>query len=155
MTRPVPNAPPMVETVAMSKTFGVVKALSKASIRFAPGRLHALLGENGAGKSTLVKCMLGYYRADSGALLIDGKQHAIHKPQDAHALGLGMVYQHFTLVQQMTVAENLVLARPEVPMVIDWKAEHEALLTFMRTMPFQLDPEFPVSSLAGGEKQKL
>ena len=155
MTDVPPNAPPTVETIGLSKRFGSVKALDNASVRFAAGRLHALLGENGAGKSTLVKCMLGYYRADAGSILVDGRQRAIAKPQDAHALGLGMVYQHFTLVQQMTVAENLVLARAQTPLVIDWKAEHEALGAFMRRMPFELDPEYPVSSLAAGEKQKL
>jgi simple sugar transport system ATP-binding protein len=155
MTEGPANPPPTVETIGLSKRFGSVKALDNASIRFAAGRLHALLGENGAGKSTLVKCMLGYYRADAGSILVDGRQRAIAKPQDAHALGLGMVYQHFTLVQQMTVAENLVLARAQVPLVIDWKAELQALHAFMRRMPFELDPEYPVSSLAAGEKQKL
>jgi general nucleoside transport system ATP-binding protein len=155
MIHPTAGALPTVEAKGLSKTFGSVKALDNASIRFSPGRLHALLGENGAGKSTLVKCMLGYYKADAGSLLIDAQQVTIAKPQDAHALGLGMVYQHFTLVQQMTVAENLVLARADVPMIIDWKAEHAALRDFMRRMPFELDPEYPVSSLAAGEKQKL
>src|SRR5690606_21414400 len=79
----------------------------------------------------------------------------VSQPREAHALGMGMVYQHFTLVEPMTVAENLILSRAHVPAIVDWRAEHEALREFMRGMPFQLDPEHPVTSLAAGEKQKL
>ena len=147
--------PPCVEVRDLSKRFGGVQALADASVRFAPGRVHALLGENGAGKSTLVKCVMGYYRADSGAILVDDVEHEIRSPQQSRALGLGMVYQHFTLVSQMSVAENLVLGRAQIPATIDWKAEHRALSEFMRAMPFRLDPSQPVASLAAGEKQKL
>ena len=117
--------------------------------------MHALLGENGAGKSTLVKCLMGYYRADAGQILVDRRLRAILHPRDAHALGLGMVYQHFTLVPQMTVAENFLLGRIHLPALIDWAAEHAALGDFMARMPFQLDPRRLVATLAAGEKQKL
>ena len=93
-------------------------------MKVAPGTVHALLGENGAGKSTLVKCVAGYQRADDGAVLIDGREHDIATPVVARALGIGMVYQHFTLVPGMTVAENLLLARRHARRrVIDWKRE--------------------------------
>jgi general nucleoside transport system ATP-binding protein len=124
-------------------------------VRFAAGRMHALLGENGAGKSTLVKCMMGYYHADAVRILVDGQARAISHPYDAHALGLGMVYQHFTLVPQMSVAENFVLGRERLPAILDWTAEHAALREFMARMPFQLDPRRLVATLAAGEKQKL
>jgi simple sugar transport system ATP-binding protein len=117
--------------------------------------MHALLGENGAGKSTLVKCMMGYYHADAVRILVDGQTRAISHPYDAHALGLGMVYQHFTLVPQMSVAENFVLGRERLPAILDWTAEHAALREFMARMPFQLDPRRLVATLAAGEKQKL
>ena len=68
--------------------------------RCRPGSFHALLGENGAGKSTLVKCMMGFYHPTSGQMLVDGREAAIASPKDASALGLGMVYQHFTLVRR-------------------------------------------------------
>jgi len=151
----VDGPPPSVEVRALSKRFGVVQALCDAAVRFAPGRVHALLGENGAGKSTLVKCVMGYYRADSGAVFVDDVEHAIRTPQQSRALGLGMVYQHFTLVSQMTVAENLVLGRAQIPVAIDWKAEERALSEFMRAMPFRLDPAQRVATLSAGEKQKL
>ncbi|MEM6677872.1 MAG: ABC transporter ATP-binding protein [Pseudomonadota bacterium] len=150
-----PLSPPEVEIIGLSKQFGAVKALDAVSERFPAGCFHALLGENGAGKSTLVKCLMGFYRVDDGQIVIAGRERRIEGPQDVQAMGLGMVYQHFTLVEPMTVAENLVLARPEIPAVIDWVAERAAIARFMEGAPFQLDPEAPVASLAAGEKQKL
>ncbi len=139
----------------MSKRFGALHALDDVSVGFAPGGFHALLGENGAGKSTLVKCMLGYYHADAGHMRVDGRPRRIDNPRDAHRLGLGMVYQHFTLVPNMTVAENLVLGLEHVPAVIDWKDWHARLAQFQKDMPFHLDLDRTVTSLAAGEKQKL
>jgi len=146
---------PEVEIVDFSKRFGAVQALDAVSVRFTAGRMHALLGENGAGKSTLVKCLMGYYQADAGRILVDRQARAIAHPYDAHALGLGMVYQHFTLVPQMSVAENFVLGRERLPAVLDWAAELSALREFMARMPFRLDPRRVVATLAAGEKQKL
>jgi len=147
--------PPEVEVIDLSKSFAAVRALDQVSTKFRAGRMHALLGENGAGKSTLVKCLMGYYRADSGRILIDGNQRVIQHPRAAHLLGLGMVYQHFTLVPRMTVAENFLLGRDSLPTVIDWVAQHVLLDEFMARMPFKLDPRRLVGTLAAGEKQKL
>ena len=103
-----------VEAVSMTKRFGEFVALDDVSLKVAPGTFHALLGENGAGKSTLVKCIMGYYRADERrGDRRRPRSEIIDNPRAAHALGLGMVYQHFTLVPAMTVAENLVLARDD------------------------------------------
>ena len=147
--------PPHVEVARMTKRFGPLVALDDVSVDFAPGAFHALLGENGAGKSTLVKCMMGYYHADDGSLAVDGETRHITNPKQAHHLGLGMVYQHFTLVPSMSVAENLVLGEERLPAIIDWKQHLAKLEAFMNSMPFRLDLEHPVSSLAAGEKQKL
>ena len=119
-----------------------------------PGTVHGLLGENGAGKSTLVKCLLGYYKADQGGFVVDGREATIERPADADALGLGMVYQHFTLVPSMTVAENLVMSRQTVPGVINWRAEIAGLKQFMERMPFKVPLEVEVGTLAAGERQK-
>ena len=143
-----------LEAVGLSKRFGPLAALDDVSIRVAPGEVHALLGENGAGKSTLVKCVIGYYRADEGSILIDGTERTVANPRDAHALGIGMVYQHFTLVPSMTVAENLVMSRAHVPAVIDWRRELRALDDFLSTMPFKVPLEKRVSDLSAGERQK-
>ena len=132
-----------------------MRALEDVSLKLVRGSVHALLGENGAGKSTLVKCIMGYYSADVGQVLVNGVAAHIKSPRDAAALGIGMVYQHFTLVDNMTVAENLVLARREHPFIFDWAAETKAVADFMARMPFKLDPQRPVRMLAAGEKQKL
>ena len=139
----------------MTKRFGALVALDDVSLTLPPGSFHALLGENGAGKSTLVKCVMGYYRPDAGRVVVDGQPRAIASPRDAHGLGLGMVYQHFTLVPSMTVAENLVLGAPDRPAVIDWDAVRARIDEFQREMPFRLDPERVAGTLAAGEKQRL
>ncbi len=144
-----------VETLHMTMRFGAFTALDDVSIRIDPGTFHALLGENGAGKSTLVKCMMGFYAATSGEMLVDGHEARVPDPKAAHALGLGMVYQHFTLVPSLTAAENLVISRENVPGIIDWSKERAALDAFMARMPFQVPMDQPVRALAAGEKQKL
>ncbi|MCB1816275.1 MAG: ATP-binding cassette domain-containing protein, partial [Candidatus Competibacteraceae bacterium] len=135
--------------------FGGFTALDQVSIRIRPGSLHALLGENGAGKSTLVKCLMGFYRATGGQIIVDDHEVAIPDPKVAQALGLGMVYQHFTLVPSLTAAENLLISRSDAPSVIDWRRERQALAAFMQTMPFTVPLDVPVQRLAAGEKQKL
>ena len=117
-----------IEAVGVTKRFGAFTALDDVSLKIAKASVHALLGENGAGKSTLVKCLLGYYQADEGSFIVDAREELIERPADADRLGLGMVYQHFTLVPSMTAAENLVMARADVPRVIDWKAARQRLL---------------------------
>jgi simple sugar transport system ATP-binding protein len=152
---PVPAAPPAVEAIDLCKTFGNFRALDRVSLRIAPGSFHALLGENGAGKSTLVKCIMGYHQADSGHLMVDQRAVTVRNPREAQLLGIGMVYQHFTLVPNMTVAENLVLSRAAIPFLVDWKQERRALAQFMERMPFRVPLDAPVRSLAAGEKQKV
>lgn len=147
--------PERLDVVGMSKHFGKLTALDDVSLNLEPGSFHALLGENGAGKSTLVKCVMGYYRPDAGKVLIDGAAKDIHSPRAAHMLGIGMVYQHFTLVPNMTVAENLLLSRSHIPAVVNWADEEREMRAFVETMPFQVDLAAPVSTLAAGEKQKL
>jgi simple sugar transport system ATP-binding protein len=144
-----------VEVVGLTKRFGTVTALDDVSIRVAAGSFHALLGENGAGKSTLVKCLVGYHPPDAGSVVIAQREREIRSPHDAHALGIGMVYQHFTLIPSMTVAENLVMARDDVPAVVRWARERERLAAFMTTVPFTIALDEPVARLAAGEKQKV
>src|SRR5258708_6277489 len=150
-----PLRAPSLETIGMTKVFGSLVALDDVSIKVEPGTVHALLGENGAGKSTLVKCIMGFYAADRGQVLLDGMEAQIRSPRDARALGIGMVYQHFTLVPSLTGAENLVISRADAPAVIDWKKEKRALGEFLDRMPFRGPLDVPASTLAAGEKQKL
>ena len=155
VAEPLPLRAPSLETAGMTKIFGPLVALDDVSIRVGSGSFHALLGENGAGKSTLVKCIMGFYNADSGAVLLDGVEAEVRSPRDARALGIGMVYQQFTLVPCLTAAENLVISRADAPAIIDWKTEMPRLEAFMDRMPFRVRLNELVSSLSAGEKQKL
>src|SRR5450432_2002396 len=89
---------PGLEVVNMTKRFGPLVALDNVSMTLRPGTFHALLGGNGAGKSTLVKCIMGYYQPDSGEIVLSNQQVKINNPREARNYGIGMVYQHFTLV---------------------------------------------------------
>ena len=144
-----------LQTYRLTKRFGDFVALDGVSLKVRPGTVHALLGENGAGKSTFVKSVVGYYRGDDGAVLIDGREQDIHSPAVARQLGIGMVYQHFTVVPGMTVAENLLMAQGQVPAVVNWGKARQALEAFMVSAPFRLDLDATPLDLSAGEKQKL
>src|SRR5258708_147742 len=147
------NPPPAIEGVRISKSFGSCRARDDVSL-FAPrGTFHAIVGENGAGKSTLAKCLLGFYRPDSGEVKLNGAP--VTTPKQARQAGLGMVFQHFTLAPSMTVMENLAVARPDLPVVLNWRKERERLRTFLEPAPFQVDPDVRVDYLAAGQKQKV
>jgi general nucleoside transport system ATP-binding protein len=160
MTAPIdpkPNATGALtlETFELTKRFGSFTAMDAVSMKVEAGSVHALLGENGAGKSTLVKCVAGSQRPEGGSIMIDGREHDIATPVVARTLGIGMVYQHFTLAPGMNVAENLLLAGGRTPALIDWKKERAALRAFLETTPFKLDLDATPAGLAAGEKQKL
>ena len=123
-----PRAARRSKPIGMTKTFGRFTALDDVSINVPAGTFHALLGENGAGKSTLVKCVMGFYIARQGhADAQRDRKSRCKNPRDAQALGVGMVYQHFTLVPSLTAAENLVASRADAPAVINWRKERERL----------------------------
>ena len=157
MSRPpkTPQGAFSVEALNMTMRFGDFTALDDASIKIEAGTFHALLGENGAGKSTIVKAIMGFYHATAGTVLVAGREVNMSDPKVAQGLGLGMVYQHFTLVPSLTGAENLVISRADAPAVINWRAERAALDAFMARMPFSVPLDQPVNRLAAGEKQKL
>jgi len=157
MTRPpkTPQGAFSVEALNMTMRFGDFTALDDVSIKIEAGSFHALLGENGAGKSTIVKSIMGFYRATAGTVLVAGREIEMTDPKVAQGLGLGMVYQHFTLVPSLTAAENLVISRADAPAVINWRTERAAIDAFMARMPFSVPLDQPVNRLAAGEKQKL
>jgi simple sugar transport system ATP-binding protein len=99
----------MLEMRGIVKRFPGVIASDHVDFDVRPGEVHTLLGENGAGKSTLMKILYGLYQADEGELLLSGEQVEIHSPTDAISHGIGMIHQHFMLVETLTVAENVAL----------------------------------------------
>ena len=149
------RVPPDLQAQGITKRFGPLVALKDVNFRLRSGQFHALLGENGAGKSTLVKCIMGYYHPDEGQILLDQQHVTIRSPRDAQAFGIGMVYQQFTLISNMTVLENLVISRAKLNPIINWQQEEAHLIQFMEKMPFKVSLSARVSSLAAGEKQKV
>ncbi|WP_298930309.1 ABC transporter ATP-binding protein [uncultured Ramlibacter sp.] len=152
---PAPTGAMALETYGLTKRFGSFTALDHVTMKVAPGTVHALLGENGAGKSTLVKCLAGFHRPEEGSIVTDGREQHVDNPVVARTLGIGMVYQHFTLAPGMTVAENLLLAGGKTPALIDWKAQRADLEAFLQSTPFRLDLDARPLDMAAGEKQKL
>jgi simple sugar transport system ATP-binding protein len=144
-----------VEVLNLTKRFGDFVALDDVSMHVEAGSFHALLGENGAGKSTLVKCLIGYQLADRGSVSVDKRERRINSPREAAALGIGMVFQHFTLAPNLSVAENLLLAQPRPPALLDWKRERAALDSMLAEMPFRVPLDALAGELAAGEKQKV
>ena len=103
------SAAPSIELINISKAFGAVQANSNISMRITQGSIHGIIGENGAGKSTLMSILYGFYKADKGDILIDGSKVNITDSKDAINAGIGMVFQHFKLVENFTVLENVIL----------------------------------------------
>ena len=141
--------------IAMTKRFGDFTALDKCRAEGAAGHVPRAARRERRRQEHAGQMHHGLLpRRPRASVLVGGREQAIANPRDAHALGLGMVYQHFTLVPAMTVAENLVLARDDVPAVIDWAKETKALEAFLARMPFRVPLDAKVSDISAGERQK-
>ena len=116
------TALPVIELRGIDKWFGEVHANRAVSLAIRPGTIHGIVGENGAGKSTLMGILYGYHLPDRGEILVRGQPAAIRTPQDALAAGIGMVHQHFMLVEPFSVLENVVLGVEELPPRRAWRA---------------------------------
>lgn len=146
---------PFLELRNLSKRFGALAAVDDVSIAFDPGKIHALLGENGAGKSTIAKCVIGLHRPTSGEVRLNGANAHIANPNVAHAKGIGMVHQHYSLVPSLTVLENLVLAKASRKLAYHWKTERALCAERIGDFPFSIDLDRRVSHLSAGEKQRI
>jgi simple sugar transport system ATP-binding protein len=146
----------MLELRQITKRFGDVLANDHVDIVVKPGTIHAIVGENGAGKSTAMRIAYGFYTADSGEILVDGQVRDIKSPHDAIALGIGMVHQHFMLVETMTVAENIVLgAEPGSSFALDLKSAAAQIRQLSEEFKLAVNPNEPVEHLSVGQQQRV
>ena len=143
---------PILETVEVTKSFGDFVANDRVSLSIAAGEIHALLGENGAGKSTLVKALFGVHRPDSGSILWRGRPVEIGSPARARELGIGMVFQHFSLFDALTVAENVAVALPADYSVARVTRE---LAEISGRYGLPLNPHALVADLSSGQRQRV
>src|SRR3989442_943190 len=146
----------MIELRNITKRFAAVLANDRVSFKVAPGTIHSIVGENGAGKSTAMRIAYGFYTADSGEILIDGQVREIRTPHDAIALGIGMVHQHFMLVEPMTVAENIVLgAEPGTAASLDLKKAAAEIRKVSDEFKLAVDPNATIETLSVGQQQRV
>jgi simple sugar transport system ATP-binding protein len=147
---------PAVEFRNISKHFGAVKANTDVSFSIAKGAIHGLVGENGAGKSTLMSILYGYYRADGGEILLDGKVQHIHNSHEAIRLGIGMVHQHFMLVENMTVLDNVMLGSEGGFRLREHRATVEKKLRdICQRYRLDVDPLATIHDLSVGAQQRV
>jgi general nucleoside transport system ATP-binding protein len=146
----------MLELRNITKTFGSVVANNDVSFSVQKGTIHAIVGENGAGKSTIMKIAYGFYRADSGEIFLDGKPVEIRNPHDAIALGIGMVHQHFMLVDTMTVAENIILgAETGSAASLDMEKAERDIRTLSDELRLDINPRALIEDLSVGLQQRV
>ncbi|WP_137131194.1 ABC transporter ATP-binding protein [Rhizobium sp. FY34] len=147
-----PQAGSLLSVEGLTKLFGSFAACNAIDLSVAPGEIHALLGENGAGKSTLVKMLFGVLQPSAGEIVWMGKPVTVTSPGEARRLGIGMVFQHFSLFEALTVAENIALSLdPKIPLA---KIADEAA-TLSRAYGLPLDPNSHVADLSVGERQRI
>ena len=154
-TGPAPDAP-AIELRGISKSFGPVRANKDISIVVRRGSIHGIIGENGAGKSTLMSILYGFYRADSGTILIGGRETAIPSSQAAIDAGIGMVFQHFKLVENFTVLENIILGAEDGALLRPSLAKARTLLRQLADdYEMDVDPDAVIEDLGVGQQQRV
>ena len=145
-------ATPRLQLFGIGKSYPGVVANSDISLSVLPGQIHAVLGENGAGKSTLMKIIYGSVKPDAGSIAIDGQPVTVRNPQEARALGISMVFQHFSLFDTLTVAENVWLGLGKD---LNLAGVSQRILETTKAYGLQLDPARPVHTLSVGERQRV
>ena len=147
---------PAIELKGISKAFGPVQANKDITIRVMPGTIHGIIGENGAGKSTLMSILYGFYKADSGEIFINGKLTQIPDSQSAIRAGIGMVFQHFKLVENFTVLENVVLGAEDGRLLRPSLAKARAQLKQLAAeYELHVDPDALIEDLGVGMQQRV
>jgi ABC-type uncharacterized transport system ATPase subunit len=142
----------LLEAIDIVKVFGTLRANDGVTLQVAPGQIHALLGENGAGKSTLVKMLYGSLQPTAGTIRWMGHEVVIPNPNAARKLGIGMVFQHFSLFEALTVVENIALAMPGK---FDLDALSKKVDFYSEEYGLPLNPKATVADLSVGERQRI
>ncbi|MEL7344573.1 MAG: ABC transporter ATP-binding protein [Pseudomonadota bacterium] len=155
--RAAPNASaPAIELKGISKAFGPVQANKDIAIRVMPGTIHGIIGENGAGKSTLMSILYGFYKADAGEIFIKGQKTEIPDSQAAIAAGIGMVFQHFKLVENFTVLENIILGAEDGAMLRPSLAKARGQLKALaEEYELNVEPDALIQDLSVGHQQRV
>lgn len=143
---------PRLQLINICKSYNSLKANDQIHLTVQPGQIHAILGENGAGKSTLMKIIYGATQANQGQMLWNGKEVKIDNPSMARKLGIGMVYQHFSLFETLTVVENILLGLDEK---IHLKVLSQKIIEVSEQYGLPIDPRREVHSLSVGERQRV
>lgn len=147
---------PILQMEHISKSFPGVQALSDVALTVRRGEVHGLLGENGAGKSTLMKILSGAYRPDTGTITLNGQVIDIHTPIEAQRMGIVTIYQEFTLVPSLTIAENVFMGRePGPPSLVSWRGLRQQTQALMQHLGIDLDPMKTVHNLSVAEQQMV
>ena len=149
------DAPYAIEMVNITKRFPGIIANDNITLQLRRGEIHALLGENGAGKSTLMSVLFGLYQAEEGVIKKDGKEVKINDPNDANDLGIGMVHQHFQLVQCFTVLENIILGVETTKSgVLQMEEARKKVLELSEKYGLQVDPDAKIEDITVGMQQR-
>ncbi|SFB69871.1 nucleoside ABC transporter ATP-binding protein [Polaromonas sp. OV174] len=149
---PVGAPPPRLLLSGITKSYPGVVANSDIALSVRPGEIHAVLGENGAGKSTLMKIIYGSVKPDAGTVAVDGQQVAVRNPHEARALGISMVFQHFSLFDTLTVAENVWLGLDKH---LSLAEVSQRIMQTTQAYGLSLEPTRPVHTLSVGERQRV
>ena len=145
-----------IEMLNITKEFPGIKANDNITLQVEKGEIHALLGENGAGKSTLMSILFGLYQPDIGEIRIDGQKVEINDPNDANKYNIGMVHQHFKLVHNFTVLENIVLGLEETKGgMIQLDAAKKKVMDLSHKYKLNIDPDAYISDITVGMQQRV
>ena len=144
----------VIEMLGIRKEFPGIVANDNINLQVEEGEIHAILGENGAGKSTLMSILFGLYQADKGVIKVRGKEVSIKNPNDAFDLGIGMVHQHFQLVHNFTVAENIILGK-EGGFVYDIKSASKKIKEISKRYGLEIEPDMVIEDITVGMQQRV
>ena len=143
-----------IELKGITKTFGSVVANNNVELQVRPGEILALLGENGSGKTTLMNMLSGIYKPDKGQIFVDGREVSIDSPEDSKRLGIGMVHQHFKLVDVFSAADNIWMGREKAGLLLK-KDRYGQIEAIAKKFGFDIDPRKKVYNMSVSEKQTL